>query len=155
MSISDLSRPSYVLSRLEILLTKQGRGEWRQLFKDPPKPPPDSDSDSSDEGMSLACGKRSGMRSGLRRALRMPKLRRPKPLFFFDQPKKEVILPFMQVGVRGEGKGGEVGSKEGVQGREGQERRGQGCSCLNIPADWPSPKADASCTDEHCRRGVR
>ena len=75
----------------------------------------------------------------------MPKLRRPKPLFFFDQPKKEVILPFVQVGVRG----------EGGQGREGQERRGQGVrSCVNIPADWPSPEADASCTDEHCRGGV-
>ena len=52
------------------------------------------------------------MRSGLRRALRMPKLRRPKPLFFFDQPKKEVILPFVQVGVRGEGRTGEGGTGE-------------------------------------------
>lgn len=109
MSICDLSLPSCVLSRLEILLTKQGRGEWRQLFKDPPKLKSDSDSDSSDEGMSLACGKKSGMRSGLRRALRMPKLRRPKPLFFFDQPKKEVILHFHAAGSKraGEGRGGE------------------------------------------------
>ena len=135
--------PSFfaAIHSLEVLLTKRNLEQWRQLFKEPPKPPPDSDSDSSDDDMGLIRGKRGGFQSGLRKALRMPKLRRPKPLFFFDQQKKEVIwlLCVFYVSVyqrfgwgemRMEGwmEGGREGGKEGEGGweREGGRKGGEG-----------------------------
>ena len=71
----------------------------------------------------------------------MPKLRRPKPLFFFDQPKKEVIC-FYVCSMHGSGKdmrwegereergtgGGGRGTGEGE--REEREREGRnGSDC--------------------------
>jgi hypothetical protein len=75
---------------VELLLTKEVKDSWKQVFKEPPKPPSSESSSDEDEKSSKSKSKRKGkMYHGLKSALRMPKLRRPKPLFFADFSRRD------------------------------------------------------------------
>ena len=69
-------------------MTKEVSHHWKQVFEEPPKPP--SSDDSSEDERPARSRRKGNMHYGLRSALRMPRLRRPKPLFFSEFRRRDV-----------------------------------------------------------------